>query len=65
MKKKIDPVIIVFICIAGVLWLYVLFYLFLGFPIPRGSKVDDRYSTFIVSFIKYKASLTAKLLSYK
>lgn len=51
MKKKIDPVIIVFICIAGVLWLYVLLYLFLGFPIPRGSKVDDRYSTYYKNFI--------------
>lgn len=51
MKKKIDPVIIVFICIAGVMWLYILLNLFFRFPIPRGSKVDDRYTTYYQNFL--------------
>lgn len=40
----------ILIGIAVFIGLYVFICVFLGFPIPRGSKVDDRYFTYYQNF---------------
>jgi len=45
MRKKHYTATKILICIAGFIGLYVFIIVFFGFPIPRGSKVDDRYFT--------------------
>lgn len=50
MKKKYDTTAKILIGIAGFIGLYVFVIVFFGFPIPRGSKVDDRYFTYYQNF---------------
>lgn len=46
MKRKYDTATRVLIGIVGCIGLYVFIIIFFGFPIPRGSKVDNRYYTY-------------------
>lgn len=50
MKKKHDTAAKILIGIAGFIGLYFFIIVFFGFPLPRGSKVDDRYFTYYQNF---------------